>query len=178
MARATMKKAVAKAERKAEVRRKGDARRKSKADEDNALIARFISATANLVLWKKPIEEEVIGTRIRTKAGSGYAIEFQNGQYQTNKQEDIIWMIERPDLKALGVPNTFRSDYHPLPMPGDWWEAHEFFRKNTKEVLSPTKKSQLREEEKKKIIEPLAETMVKEMESSEPETATRVGTET
>jgi hypothetical protein len=147
--------------------------RRAKIDEENARIARFISPTRNLVLWKEAIEEEVIGTRTRTKPGSGVAIEFINHRYETNNQETILWLVQH---------DGFRNDFHPLPVVGDWWEAHEFFKKDQREVLNPTQKAKLRKDEIDKIIAPLSREMAKQINEtveqiakSTPQTVQTIG---
>lgn len=81
----------------------------------------------------------------------------------------ILWMTEHGE---------FRRGFHPLPQAGDWWEAHDFFRSDTKEVLSPTKKFQLRQDERDKITGAAAQEAITEMGASGPQAVTTIGTNT
>lgn len=127
------------------------AKRKSALEEENAKIARFVTETKNLVLWKNPIVEIRTPTGFQTDEKSGYAIEFTDGFFQTNKEEDIEWLINHPG---------FRSDFHPLPIAGDWWEREGFFKRETKEYLSPTHRTKIRKKEGDKVIKELSKDLV------------------
>lgn len=145
------------------------AKKKSVQEAENTKIARFASVAPSLTLWREPIEEERIGERLRTKPGSGLYYEFDNGLFQTSDEDVILWFIDH-----LG----FRVDFHPLPQVGDWWEAHEFFRKETTEILSPTKKERLRRSEVDEIIGKESKELAKTVETPEtsvPEVVKRIG---
>lgn len=126
--------------------------KKSALDEENTKIARFISPTRNLVLWIEPIVEIQTRTGFRTDEGSGKAIEFTDGRFQTNKEEEIEILVNH---------SGFKSDFHPLPVPGDWWEREGFFRKQSKEYLSPTLRTKIRKKEGDKVIEGLSKDLAK-----------------
>jgi len=129
------------------------AKRKSALEEENAKIARFVTETKNnFVLWIDPIVEIQTRTGFRTDEKSGYAIEFTDGFFQTNKEEEIKILINHPG---------FRSDFHPLPVSGDWWEREGFFKKQTKEYLSPTQRTKVRKKEGEKVIEGLSQDLAK-----------------
>jgi len=125
---------------------------KTKVEEENAKIARFISPTRELVLWIDPLLEERTPTGFKTNRESGYAIEFQDGLFQTNKPEEIETLINH---------SGFRNDFHPLPVAGDWWETNGWFKRDKREVLTPTQKAKIRKTEGDKVIAQQASQLAK-----------------
>lgn len=129
------------------------AKRKSLLEEENAKIARFATETRNLVLWKDPIVEIQTRTGFRTDEKSGYAIEFVDWKFETKKLEDIEWLINHDGFRD--------GTFHPVPVPGDWWEANGFFKKDSREFLSRTTRQKILKKEGDKVIEGLSQELAK-----------------